>query len=262
MTETLPAENGSATPTMAELLENVVVGGDLAKLTAEQRLRYYRELCRSLKLNELTQPFMYITLNNKLTLYARKDATDQLRALHHISVSIVSREKMEDLYVVTARATTRDGRIDEAIGAVSLAGLRGEALANAIMKAETKGKRRVTLSICGLGWTDETEIDSIPGARTVRVDEATGEILDTPALPAPRAPGFAEPVGSAKPAESLERARLLEGWQRLWAEAQTLDLQPPPEPIPTNAANDAIKAAGKALRERIQSARETADAAA
>ncbi len=89
------------------------------------------------------------------------------------------------LYVVVARATTADGREDEAIGAVSVRGLSGDALANAIMKAETKAKRRVTLSIVGLGWTDESEVDSIPGAQTVRVDPETGEILDaTPAQPA------------------------------------------------------------------------------
>ena len=35
------------------------------------------------------------------------------------------------------------------------------ALANAIMKAETKAKRRVTLSICGLGMLDETELETI-----------------------------------------------------------------------------------------------------
>jgi hypothetical protein len=34
-----------------------------------------------------------------------------------------------------------------------------------ILKAVTKAKRRVTLSICGLGFLDETEVDSIPGAK-------------------------------------------------------------------------------------------------
>ena len=43
------------------------------------------------------------------------------------------------------------------MGVVSIAGLKGEALANAMMKAETKAKRRATLSICGLGWMDEVE---------------------------------------------------------------------------------------------------------
>jgi hypothetical protein len=58
-----------------------------------------------------------------------------------------------------------DSRQDESTGVVALAGLRGEALANARMKAETKAKRRVTLSLCGLGWLDETEVEDVPGAR-------------------------------------------------------------------------------------------------
>jgi hypothetical protein len=33
------------------------------------------------------------------------------------------------------------------------------------MKCETKAKRRVTLSLAGLGWLDETEIATIPGVR-------------------------------------------------------------------------------------------------
>ncbi|MCX7751213.1 MAG: hypothetical protein N2320_06765, partial [Candidatus Bipolaricaulota bacterium] len=86
--------------------------------------------------------FDYIVLNGRLTLYARKDATDQLRRIHGVSVRIASREFIEPLglYVVVARATTADGREDEAIGAVSVRGLSGDALANAIMKAETKAK--------------------------------------------------------------------------------------------------------------------------
>ena len=43
------------------------------------------------------------------------------------------------------------------MGVVSITGLKGENLANAMMKAETKAKRRATLSICGLGWMDEVE---------------------------------------------------------------------------------------------------------
>jgi hypothetical protein len=44
---------------------------------------------------------------------------------------------------------------------VSVAGLRGEALANAQMKALTKAKRRATLSICGLGFLDETDSEAV-----------------------------------------------------------------------------------------------------
>jgi hypothetical protein len=149
----------------AVIIEQVVMQGDLAKLGPEERLSYYRQVCESVGLNPLTQPFTYLVLNGRLTLYARKDATDQLRRVHEVSVTIVSREDVRDTYVVTARATLPSGRTDESIGAVSLVNLKGDALANALMKSETKAKRRVTLSICGLGFLDETEIETIPEAQ-------------------------------------------------------------------------------------------------
>jgi hypothetical protein len=48
------------------------------------------------------------------------------------------------------------------------------------MKAETKAKRRVTLSLSGLGYLDETEISDIPANATeeVAVNHETGEIED------------------------------------------------------------------------------------
>src|SRR5262245_34444504 len=64
-----------------ELIEAVVVKGDLAQLSAEDRTAYYRAVCESTGLNPLTQPFGYIVLQGRLTLYALKAATDQLRKL-------------------------------------------------------------------------------------------------------------------------------------------------------------------------------------
>lgn len=156
--------NDIVTQSSATALESVLIGGDLSKLSVPDRVMYYKKVCESVGLNPLTKPFEYITLNNKLTLYARRDATDQLRQIHKVSINIVERELVEDCYVVTARATTSI-RQDESIGAVNIAGLKGDARANAMMKAETKAKRRVTLSICGLGMLDETEVETIPGAQ-------------------------------------------------------------------------------------------------
>ncbi|HSF29833.1 MAG TPA: adenylate/guanylate cyclase domain-containing protein [Candidatus Tectomicrobia bacterium] len=125
-----------------EVLEAVAVGGDLSGLTAAQRLAYYKAVCASLGLNPLTKPFEYLTLNGKLRLYALRDCADQLRRLHGISITITSRERLSDLYVVTARAKDRQGREDESIGAVTLGTLKGDALANALMKCETKAMPR------------------------------------------------------------------------------------------------------------------------
>lgn len=157
------------------IMEKVVIEGDLSVLNNEDRIRYYAAVCESVGLNPLTKPFEYIKLNNKLTLYAKRDATDQLRKVNGISVQIVSRELIGDVYVVTARATDKTGRSDESIGAVPIKGLTGESLANAYMKAETKAKRRVTLSVAGLGMLDETEVITIPGAEPAPSPKLSGK---------------------------------------------------------------------------------------
>lgn len=156
----------------AAMLERVIVKGDLSALSSTDKTNYYRSVCESLGLNPLTSPFGYLKLSGKETLYAKKDATDQLRRIHCISVEIASQEAIDDLYIVVAKATDKTGRSDEDTGVVSIKGLQGEAKANAIMKAITKAKRRATLSICGLGWLDETEAEAIQNAAPCAVDAA------------------------------------------------------------------------------------------
>lgn len=156
---TIPAQ-----PTLdPTVVQQVLLGGDLSRLTADQRVSFYNRVCESLGLNPLTQPFAYLRLNGKEVLYAKKDATEQLRFIHDISIDPkgFTREVIEGVYVVTAPASMPNGRTDVSTGAVPIDGLKGEARANAMMKAETKAKRRVTLSICGLGMLDETEVESI-----------------------------------------------------------------------------------------------------
>jgi hypothetical protein len=158
--------NNLAPSTPGDLIERVVIKGDLSKLTPEQKSNYYFKVCESLGLNPLTKPFAYITLNGKEVLYALRDCTDQLRNVHGVSVEELSENERAGIFIVTAKVRNAKGRTDVATGAVSITNLRGELLANALMKAETKAKRRATLSICGLGFLDETEVGDIPGAET------------------------------------------------------------------------------------------------
>ncbi len=147
------------------LMEKVIAEGDLSRLTAQERVSYYNQTCNSLDLNPLTRPFEYIKLNGKLVMYARKDCTEQLRKNHKVSITRLDSNIIDGVYIITAYARKPDGQEDVATGAVNVKGLIGEAFANAVMKCETKAKRRVTLSICGLGFTDESEVESIPGAK-------------------------------------------------------------------------------------------------
>ncbi len=163
----------------AGAIEAALVEGDLSKLTVEERVTYYMRMCESIGLNPSTKPFEYIKLNGKLVLYAVKGCTDQLRSIRRVSIAIVAREMLSDVYVVTARATLPDGRTDESTGVVTVGNLKGDNLANALMKAETKAKRRVTLSACGLGLLDESEVETIPSAQPIR------ELAPVAAMPRP-----------------------------------------------------------------------------
>jgi hypothetical protein len=194
----------------AALLEKVVVGGDLSKLSAPERLEYYRRVCESLQLNPLTQPFAYVTLRGRgLTLYALKGATDQLRRIHQVSITTVSVQYESDLAIVSVQACDRGGRTDSDLGVVSVAGLRGEDRANAILKAVTKAKRRVTLSICGLGMLDESEVDDIPSA-----------VLEQ--APAPRHLAATTATTMSAEGKMPDRDTQLRLWKRIDAAQQAL----------------------------------------
>ena len=203
------------------VMEKVVVGGDLKVLTSQERMQYYRQVCESVGLNPLTRPFDYITLQGKLTLYARKDATEQLRRMHGVSLEIARTETVGDAYVVTVIARTPDGRTDSDMGAVVIKGVSGDNLVNAMLKAVTKAKRRVTLSICGLGMLEETETETIHSAQRVIVDE-DGVIHEDVPLPLGLRP---------------------EQWERLQAMARGKGVTLSPDMTPNQIAG-AIRTAG------------------
>ena len=165
-------------------VEQALLIGDISQMSDEVRIAYYVATCRSLGLNPLTKPFQALkTDDGKVTLYPDKGCAEQLRKLHHVSVRVLERQILDDLYIVTVRATTPDGREEESQGIVPIAKAKGtwedyefrgekkrrfkaaidqdghEVMiplsaaerANAMMRGETKAKRRVTLALCGLG---------------------------------------------------------------------------------------------------------------
>ena len=162
-------------------MELALLGEDLSKLTEKDRAAYYSKVCESVGLNPLTWPFEYIKLDGKLKLYAKKDCTDQLRSIRGVSISKAETRIENGLAIVEVVATTKDGRSDCDMGCVPIQGLSGNALGNALMKAVTKAKRRVTLSICGLGWLDESEVETIEPQQPPRVEQ----LSLSPATPTP-----------------------------------------------------------------------------
>lgn len=180
-------------PPTGDVMESLLLKGDLAKLTPEERVQYYQAVCQSIGLNPLTKPFEYIKLNDKLQLYALRACTDQLRKLNEVSLEIVSRDVADDILTIHVRASMPNmsggKRVDEDLGSVAFPStLRGDARANAELKCVTKAKRRATLSICGLGWLDETEVDVPTGPR--QPPKPAPDIINPPNVPITTLPPY------------------------------------------------------------------------
>ena len=154
------------------IANQLILQGDLSKLSAGDKVRYYNGYCERMGLDPFTKPFDILRLNGREILYCTRSGTQQLNKLHKVSHLITSRDTNAEagVYIVTSKASLPDGRCTESIGAVNIAGLKGEMYANAIMKAETKAKRRATLDLLGLGVLDESEAESIPNASTVALN--------------------------------------------------------------------------------------------
>lgn len=185
-----------------EVIERVITSGDLTNMDPEARVAFYWRTCESLGLNPLTRPLEYLNLEGKLTLYVRKDATDQLRRINRVSITKLERD-IDDalgLLTVTAYGRTPDGREDAATGSVSIKGLGGNHLANTMMKAETKAKRRLTLALVGLGFLDESEVEGLGGQR-VDPDELDGDARPAPATLLEQVTRQAEALTQSEPEE-------------------------------------------------------------
>ncbi len=189
---------------LPEAIERALISGDLASLSTNERLAFYHSRCQAAGLDPRAQPFEYLNLNGKLKLYATKSATDQLIAMHHLTVELVERkfETWSGCYEVRCRVAFPDGHTVEDIGVVAIPEkITGEPLANAMMKAVTKAKRRTVLSACGLGMLDESEVESIPEARVVAPEPVQQSRIEGPRQvpmdhPKEVRPVYSEPIKS------------------------------------------------------------------
>ncbi len=181
-------ETAPALDPLEEALERMVKGeGDLATLTPSQRAALYKRVCERLGLDPTTYPLQYLWVRasdggERLILYLNKDGAAQLRKVHKVSTRLVDHRYIPEVgtYVAVVEASTPDGRVEVETGAVSVRGGNPGDVANALMHAITKAKRRATIAIVGVGFLDETEVLSIPDAHPARVDVETGEVLESP----------------------------------------------------------------------------------
>lgn len=160
----------------SEIVSSIILNNDLSVLSKEQRVQYVGYRCQKAGLDVAGSPFNLIpNKEGKLFLYANKEAAAQLNQLRSLSPVVSKEEFLMDntIYKVTYKVT-ENGRATEDCGAVGLVKIKKmngqpdeirklspDEVADAIMKAHTKAKRRAILTHCGIGTNDLDDTPAI-----------------------------------------------------------------------------------------------------
>lgn len=168
----------------AAIVRKVALSGNLKSLSENERWEYYEAFCRHLNLEPTTRPFDVMEREGKVSLYPNANCAAQLGERMGMSFPEYQTEIIMDcVFVYRVRAVTEDGREAWGTGAVPL-GRSPLEIASAIKKAETQAKRRVTLSMGGLGITDSDEMEVI-GTQVINSEPTQPEPKTRKAEPKP-----------------------------------------------------------------------------
>ena len=184
--------------TQERVIESLVLRGDLSGLAPKDRARFYVQVCEGLGLNPASNPLAFLRLNGKgnsspdarcdrsSRAYPPREPRDHRRPEGH-------RPRRDEAGLRGVPRKHPDGRMETAVATVPLVDP-----VNVLMKAETKSKRRATLSILGLGMLDEMELETIPasaqepggGVDLAMMEESSDEVEGTNERDAPRPRGL------------------------------------------------------------------------
>jgi hypothetical protein len=154
-----------------DAIDALVLKGDTSKLSIEQKTQYYNAVCQSVGLNPATRPFQFLNFNGKEVLYPDKNCAEQMRNLRGVSLSGPKFTFEGTMIICEITATMRNGRTDTDLGIVDTSGKdKSFSRGDAMLKAVTKAKRRVTFSITGLGFLNEIS-DAVDEGTHLSLDE-------------------------------------------------------------------------------------------
>lgn len=202
---------------------------ELESLTESQKKDYYHAACEYLGLPPELGVLSYHWMDQndgpkKLVLYAKKGATDIIRKNLGISVIDLKKEIGNGEVTWIAKGQNKEGRTEMSSGSKSTEGLKGRELESAVMWAQTKALRRMTLQFVGAGILDETEVET----QNVPVLQAQATCLQPPEQPTAKPNPYAGITGDAaldfpKDARLVPTVAQAEAFKRRRHEPPTFD---------------------------------------
>ncbi len=137
---------------------------DLESLTEPQRTEYLKAVCLHMGVPDNLGLVSLTQLDDgegpsRLVAYVKRGATEIVRDRLQINVTNLTHQMVGGSIVFTATATSHAGHQEISTGSKYIDGLTGAPLDDAIMTAQTRALRRVTLQFIGAGVLDESEIN-------------------------------------------------------------------------------------------------------
>lgn len=221
---------------------------DLEHLDKDQKAKYYSNACEFLGIPANLNLLAFINMvvgdsGRHEVLYAKKGATDLIR--QNRGISTTSLEALKDLipgqvcFIAVGKELTT-GREERAVGTADIEGLRGKDLSDAIMIAQTRATRRMTLQFVGGGILDESEI---PSNKTALVNSSPLDAITAQPVVSPNpTPSVVEPPAF----EVYDRDVVRKLEQQMAENAQGSNVFMPPSPA-QKAAQDALAAVKPAI---------------
>jgi hypothetical protein len=148
---------------------------DVESLNEQQRQDYIKNVCNHMGVPPELNLVMLTYLDEnegprRLVAYAKRGATEIIRNNRGIHVTDLRQERIGGSVVWTATGKDNTGRQEMSSGAKYIDGLIGKDLDDAIMTAQTRACRRMTLQFVGAGVLDESEVNP---AKAIQLKETS-----------------------------------------------------------------------------------------
>jgi len=165
---------------------------DLESMNEEQRQQYVRNVCEHMGVPPELNLVMLTYLDEqdgprRLVAYAKRGATEIIRNNRSINVTELTSKEIGGSIVFTATGKDATGRQEMSTGSRYIKDLVGRELDDAIMTAQTRATRRMTLQFVGAGVLDESEVN--PSQAIVFKNTTPISIAPQPSVKPNDAPG-------------------------------------------------------------------------
>lgn len=167
--------------------------GNVAQLTQEEKDFVLSKLCERYGLDPILRPFDLISFQGSAKFYMTASATNQLANLKGLTREIIDLSIDEAKLLAKCTVVVRDpqGRSETANAFIAVSKflpptkdnpqmrkvmLEGEDLANALMKLETKAKRKATLSFFGV-MDAGADYEDRPTATQIQPDVSRPQVM-------------------------------------------------------------------------------------